>query len=295
MVETSSMYEFVGIGELAETTTHLLSLSLHQTVASESRQSTRLGRVEQLVLQQARSYLRLVREGFVLSVRTSQTTQSGEIRYLLDRVLSLSASTAAARPLVDGLLTLLGDDMQALRCSIFLHEPESDALYLAAARGLAPHVRLGHRVAIGQGIVGRVAASREPMLVVDVQEAATHPLLKDEYLTTGSFISFPLVRHDTLIGVVNRTSRVKEDAVIGVVFTAMFALGLVLISRVPSQTDLGHILFGNVLGVSDTDIWQILLLGAAVVYGAYSLYKRLSGPKSRGDTASTEQPELHHV
>ena len=68
-----------------------------------------------------------------------------------------------------------------------------------------------------------------------------------------------------LIGVVNRTSRVKEDAVIGVVFTAMFALGLVLVSRVPSQTDLGHILFGNVLGVSDTDIWQVLVLAAVVL------------------------------
>ncbi|MBE2999484.1 metal ABC transporter permease [Nocardiopsis sp. HNM0947] len=68
-----------------------------------------------------------------------------------------------------------------------------------------------------------------------------------------------------LIGAVNRTSRVKEDAVIGVVFTAMFALGLVLISRVPSQTDLGHILFGNVLGVTDTDIVQILALAALVL------------------------------
>ncbi|WP_435107024.1 metal ABC transporter permease [Nocardiopsis synnemataformans] len=68
-----------------------------------------------------------------------------------------------------------------------------------------------------------------------------------------------------LIGVVNRTSRVKEDAVIGVVFTAMFALGLVLVSRVPSQTDLGHILFGNVLGVSDTDIWQVLVLAGVVL------------------------------
>ncbi|WP_159945388.1 MULTISPECIES: metal ABC transporter permease [unclassified Nocardiopsis] len=68
-----------------------------------------------------------------------------------------------------------------------------------------------------------------------------------------------------LIGAVNRTSRVKEDAVIGVVFTAMFALGLVLVSRVPSQTDLGHILFGNVLGVSDADIWQVLLLAAVVL------------------------------
>ncbi|RKS08826.1 manganese transport system permease protein [Nocardiopsis sp. Huas11] len=68
-----------------------------------------------------------------------------------------------------------------------------------------------------------------------------------------------------LIGVVNRTSRVKEDAVIGVVFTTMFALGLVLVSRVPSQTDLGHILFGNVLGVSDADIWQVLILAAVVL------------------------------
>lgn len=68
-----------------------------------------------------------------------------------------------------------------------------------------------------------------------------------------------------LIGAVNRTSRVKEDAVIGVVFTAMFALGLVLISRVPSQTDLSHILFGNVLGVSKTDIAQILALAVLVL------------------------------
>lgn len=68
-----------------------------------------------------------------------------------------------------------------------------------------------------------------------------------------------------LIGVVNRTSRVKEDAVIGVVFTAMFALGLVMVSRVPSQTDLSHILFGNVLGVSDSDILQVLILAAVVL------------------------------
>ncbi|OLT25368.1 hypothetical protein BJF83_23080 [Nocardiopsis sp. CNR-923] len=68
-----------------------------------------------------------------------------------------------------------------------------------------------------------------------------------------------------LIGIVNRTSRVKEDAVIGVVFTAMFALGLVLVSRVPSQTDLSHILFGNVLGVSDADIWQVVVLAAIVL------------------------------
>jgi manganese transport system permease protein len=45
----------------------------------------------------------------------------------------------------------------------------------------------------------------------------------------------------------------------------LFALGLVLVSVVPSQTDLFHILFGNVLGVSDSDILQVVVLGALVL------------------------------
>jgi manganese transport system permease protein len=64
-----------------------------------------------------------------------------------------------------------------------------------------------------------------------------------------------------LIGVVRSTSRVKEDAAIGVVFTTLFALGLVLVSVTPSDVDLGHILFGNVLGVTDAEITQVVVLG----------------------------------
>jgi manganese transport system permease protein len=67
-----------------------------------------------------------------------------------------------------------------------------------------------------------------------------------------------------LIGGVRATTKIKSDAAIGVVFTALFALGLVIISATPSQTDLGHILFGNVLGVSDADIWQVLAIGVLV-------------------------------
>ncbi|WP_199755093.1 metal ABC transporter permease [Amycolatopsis sp. WAC 04197] len=65
-----------------------------------------------------------------------------------------------------------------------------------------------------------------------------------------------------LIGVVRDTSRVKEDAAIGIVFTTLFALGLVLISVTPSQTDLNHIIFGNLLGVDASDLIQIGVLGA---------------------------------
>lgn len=67
-----------------------------------------------------------------------------------------------------------------------------------------------------------------------------------------------------LIGVVRDTSRVKEDAAIGIVFTTLFAFGLVLVSVTPSNTDLNHIIFGNLLGVSQEELVQIVGLAAAV-------------------------------
>jgi manganese transport system permease protein len=68
-----------------------------------------------------------------------------------------------------------------------------------------------------------------------------------------------------LIGIVRDTSRVKEDAAIGIVFTTLFAFGLVLVSVTPSQTDLNHIIFGNILGVSTTDLIQIGVLAAVAL------------------------------
>lgn len=68
-----------------------------------------------------------------------------------------------------------------------------------------------------------------------------------------------------LIGGLRDTSRLKEDTAIGIVFTSLFALGLVLISVTPSQTDLAHILFGNLLGVGTGDMVQVFVLAAAAV------------------------------
>ncbi len=76
----------------------------------------------------------------------------------------------------------------------------------------------------------------------------------------------------TLIGVVRDTSKVKEDAAIGVVFTSLFALGLVLISVTPSQTDLNHILYGNLLGTTTADLIQVCVLGAIAL--GILLFKR---------------------
>lgn len=63
------------------------------------------------------------------------------------------------------------------------------------------------------------------------------------------------------IGYIKSKTRLKEDAVIGIVFTGFFAFGIVLITKIPSNVDLFHILFGNVLGISEQDIIQTLIAG----------------------------------
>ena len=64
---------------------------------------------------------------------------------------------------------------------------------------------------------------------------------------------------------VKTKTRLREDAVIGVVFTAFFALGLFLISIRPSSVDLRTIVFGNILGISDPDIVQVAIISAVTL------------------------------
>jgi manganese/iron transport system permease protein len=67
------------------------------------------------------------------------------------------------------------------------------------------------------------------------------------------------------MGFVKTKTRLREDAVIGVVFTGFFALGLLLISLYPSQVDLRSIIFGNILGISNSDILQVLLISGVTL------------------------------
>jgi manganese transport system permease protein len=75
-----------------------------------------------------------------------------------------------------------------------------------------------------------------------------------------------------LIGAVRGNTKLKADTAIGVVFTGLFAAGLAIISKTPSQIDLQHILFGNVLGVTTPELVQVLVLGALTL--AVLLFKR---------------------
>jgi manganese/iron transport system permease protein len=76
------------------------------------------------------------------------------------------------------------------------------------------------------------------------------------------------------IGFITRHGRVREDTAIGILFTGALALGIVLISTMRTYaTDLTHILFGNVLGVSTGDLWLTLILGGVVLVTLLLLYK----------------------
>ena len=73
-----------------------------------------------------------------------------------------------------------------------------------------------------------MAETREPLLVRDVGEAKNHPLLRDQYFTTGSFISFPLVYHDELVGVVNLANRAMQGMFVEEDVDRVRLLGLVI-------------------------------------------------------------------
>lgn len=65
-------------------------------------------------------------------------------------------------------------------------------------------------------------------------------------------------------GYIKDNSRIKEDTVMGIVFSGMFAFGLVLFSKVETSQHLNHILFGSVLGTSYQELIQIIMIASIV-------------------------------
>lgn len=57
-----------------------------------------------------------------------------------------------------------------------------------------------------------------------------------------------------IIGIISGQRRLKEDTAIGIVFSGFFALGVFMMSKITTFQDLGHILFGNILGVGSSDL-----------------------------------------
>lgn len=76
-------------------------------------------------------------------------------------------------------------------------------------------------------------------------------------------------------GYLAENSRVKQDTVMGVVFSGMFGLGLVMYVAVDTNAHLDHILFGNMLGVGAADLWTAGLISLVVAGGVALKWKDL--------------------
>jgi ABC-type Mn2+/Zn2+ transport system permease subunit len=77
------------------------------------------------------------------------------------------------------------------------------------------------------------------------------------------------------IGWFARRQAVREDTAIGVLFTGMFALGILLISTARSFRDFSHILFGNILGVTPADLVLLAVMAAGILTTLVLFHKEL--------------------
>ena len=67
-----------------------------------------------------------------------------------------------------------------------------------------------------------------------------------------------------LTGYLSHNSRVKQDTVMGVVFSGMFGVGIIMYTSITTNEHLDHVLFGNMLGVGTQDLWTAGLISLGV-------------------------------
>ncbi len=90
-----------------------------------------------------------------------------------------------------------------------------------------------------------------------VPGVATAYLLGLPY-SAGAFVAGGLAAASMVI--VRARTRLREDAVIGIIFTSFFALGLLIVSLNPTAVDVQAIVMGNILGISDGDVVQVVII-----------------------------------
>lgn len=84
-------------------------------------------------------------------------------------------------------------------------------------------------------------------------------------LIIGAFVAGMVT--SLLTGFLSENSRVKQDTVMGVVFSGMFGLGIVLYTAIETDVHLDHVLFGNMLGIGSQDLWTAGAISVVVSAG----------------------------
>jgi ABC-type Mn2+/Zn2+ transport system permease subunit len=145
--------------------------------------------------------------------------------------------------------------------------------YAFMQRGLMAAVFVGVLCAV----MGTYVVLRGMAFLGDALAHAILPGIAIAYLLQGNLLVGAVIAAVLValgIGFFSRQGEIKEDTAIGILFAAMLSLGVALISSIQTYAvDLSHILFGNLLGVSKTDLWLTVGLGALVLLTVAALYK----------------------
>lgn len=133
-------------------------------------------------------------------------------------------------------------------------------------------------VGIISGIIGSFIVLRGMSLMGDAISHAVLPGVAISYMLGipyfyGAVVAGVLAAVG--MGAISQNSRIKTDASIGIVFSAALALGIVLITKAQSATDLTKILFGNVLHVRTSDMWLTAGISVIVLLVVGLFYKEL--------------------
>lgn len=81
-------------------------------------------------------------------------------------------------------------------------------------------------------------------------------------LIIGAFISGIFCSFAT--GFIKNNSRIKEDTVMGILFSGMFAIGIIMVTKIQTNIHLSHILFGNILGITHNEFIFTIIISALI-------------------------------
>lgn len=136
--------------------------------------------------------------------------------------------------------------------------------YAFAQRALAA----GMLAALAGALLSVIVVWRGMAFVGDAIAHATLPGIVAAYVIGVSSMAGSIVAA-VVAGIamasISRHGRLREDTAVGIVFSALFALGILLMSRVAAPQDLSHALFGNILGVTIRDLVWMATVVAIIV------------------------------
>src|SRR5215213_2229159 len=150
-----------------------------------------------------------------------------------------------------------------------------------------PILAEGALVSVALGLVGCFLVVRGMSLLGDALSHSVLPGIVIGFLIGGSLHSPGILIGATAVGLgaavlvqtVQEHSRVKEDASLGIVFTTLFALGVVMINLYAGQTDLdpGCVLYGDLTDfiIKPDGIWPMSVITAGIVLGIVVFYRHL--------------------